>query len=91
MACGCFPVAGDIESVREWITDAENGLLCNPTDKESIARAIARALEDRRLRAKAMAYNVPLVNEQADYDGVMAKAEEFYRRVAQASARSVQV
>ena len=91
MACGCFPVAGNIESVREWITDKENGLLCDPTDKESIARAILLALKDQQLRDKAIAYNLSLVTERAEYDNIMAKAEEFYHRVARASARSVQV
>lgn len=91
MACGCFPVAGDIESVREWITDKENGLLCDPTDKESIAHAIARAIEDQQLRAKAQAHNMTLVNEQAEYDSVMAKAEEFYYQVAPDTVRPVQV
>lgn len=91
MACGCFPVAGNIESVREWITDGENGLLCDPTDKESVARAILRALEDRELRDKAKVFNLSLVTEHAEYENVMTKAEEFYHRVAQTSARSVQV
>lgn len=91
MACGCFPVASNIESVREWITDGENGLLCDPTDKQSIARAILRALEDRELRDKARAYNLSLVIERAEYNSVMTKAEEFYHKVAQASAHSVQV
>ena len=27
MACGCFPVAGDIASLREWIEDGKNGLI----------------------------------------------------------------
>ena len=91
MACGCFPVAGNIESVREWITDGENGLLCDPTDKESIARAILRAFEDHALRDKARDYNLSLVTEKAEYNSVMTKAEEFYHQVAQATARSVQV
>lgn len=82
MACGCFPVAGDIESVREWITDGENGLLCDPTDKASVASALLRALEDRRLRDKARAHNLQLIVEQVDYDNVMRKAEEFYHQVA---------
>ena len=30
MACGCIPVAGDIESLREWITPGLNGLLFDP-------------------------------------------------------------
>ena len=30
MACGCFPIAGDIESIREWITPGKNGMLIDP-------------------------------------------------------------
>ena len=91
MACGCFPVAGDIESVREWITDGENGLLCDPTNPESVAQAILRALKDRGLRDKAREINLQLVNERADYDKVMAEAEKFYHRVIQRAHSSVQV
>ena len=29
MACGCLPVVGDIESMREWITPGVNGLLAD--------------------------------------------------------------
>ena len=32
MACGCLPVAGDLESLREWITPGQNGLLVDPND-----------------------------------------------------------
>ena len=30
MAIGCFPIAGDIESLREWIVPGVNGLLVEP-------------------------------------------------------------
>lgn len=83
MACGCFPVAGDIESVREWITDGENGLLCDPANPHSVAQAILRALKDQGLRDSARAINSRMVDERADYDKVMLKAEEFYHRVIQ--------
>ncbi len=36
MACGCFPIAGDLESIREWITDGVNGLLVDPGDPSCI-------------------------------------------------------
>jgi glycosyltransferase involved in cell wall biosynthesis len=91
MACGCFPVAGDIESVREWITDGENGLLCDPTNPDSIARAILRALKDQGLRDKSREINLQLVNERADYDKVMLKAETFYHRVIQRARSPVLV
>ena len=46
IACGCFPVAGDLESIREWITPKENGLLFDPKDPQSIAAALISALEN---------------------------------------------
>lgn len=88
MACGCLPVAGDIESVREWIVDGENGLLCDPRNPDSVAQAILRALKDQGLRDRAIGINTELVSERADYDKVMLEAEEFYHRVIQ-RARSL--
>jgi len=81
IACGAFPVAGDIESVREWITDGENGLLCDPTSSSALATAIHRALVDSELRRHAFSCNQALVNERAEYQTVMAKAEAFYAQV----------
>ena len=31
LACGCFPVVGDIESLREWLEPERTGLLVDPT------------------------------------------------------------
>jgi glycosyltransferase involved in cell wall biosynthesis len=81
MACGCFPVAGDIESVREWITDGVNGLLCDPTSAESLANAILRALQDKQLRDHALGCNLKLVAERAEFGQVMQQAEIFYQDV----------
>lgn len=81
MACGCFPVAGDLDSVREWITDGVNGLLCDATDPDSLARAVIRALDDEKLREGAREINLRLIAERAEYDNVMRRAEEFYRNV----------
>jgi glycosyltransferase involved in cell wall biosynthesis len=57
MACGCFPVAGDLESIREWITPRENGLLFDSTDPRSIADAINEGIENKNLRREAAGLN----------------------------------
>jgi glycosyltransferase involved in cell wall biosynthesis len=82
MACGCFPVAGDIESVREWIVDGENGLLFDCADPRALSAAILRLLDDESLRRRAFEANLGLIAERADYRKVMGEVEAFYHRVA---------
>ena len=81
MACGCFPVAGGIESVREWIVDGENGLLCDQSSPASVAQAIVRALQNDQLRDNARTINKRIVHERAEYQTVMQQAERFYSQV----------
>jgi glycosyltransferase involved in cell wall biosynthesis len=81
MACGCFPVAGDLESIREWIEPGANGLLFNPADPRALAEAILHALSDEHLRAAAARVNQRLIAERGTYEAGMAKAERLYRRL----------
>jgi glycosyltransferase involved in cell wall biosynthesis len=81
MACGCFPVAGDLESIREWITPDENGLLFDSNDSRSIANAILIALENKNLRTKAAGLNQDTIATRAEYELNMQRAEEFYAKV----------
>lgn len=83
MACGCLPVAGDLESIREWITPAENGLLVDAGDELALANAILLGINQPALRARAAKINADLVTERADYSRNMARAADFYRQVAQ--------
>jgi glycosyltransferase involved in cell wall biosynthesis len=87
MACGCFPVAGDLESIREWITPGVNGLLVNPADPDSIAEAILSALDQPELRAKASEQNRRIIAERAEYDQIMARALDFYMRITKGKVR----
>jgi glycosyltransferase involved in cell wall biosynthesis len=81
MACGCFPIAGDIDSLREWITPGENGLLVDPGDAQVLADAILEAIENIQMRKQARVVNLQLVRERAEYGEVMKKAEAFYREL----------
>ena len=81
MACGCFPIAGDLESIREWITPSLNGLLVDPADPQALAEAVLLAMENKDLRAQAAQVNEKLIAERAEYQHVMAQAEEFYTRM----------
>jgi glycosyltransferase involved in cell wall biosynthesis len=79
MACGTFPVAGDIESVREWIRPGVNGLLCDPTDAHSLAGAICEAIASTALRDRARMDNLAMIASRAEYGKCMREAEELYQ------------
>ena len=81
MACGCFPVAGDLESIREWITPNENGLLFDPTNPQSIAESILAAIENKNLRRAAAGLNREIISARAEYGRNMQRAEDFYARL----------
>lgn len=82
IACGCFPVAGELESIREWITPDKNGLLFDATNPRSIAEALISAIENKNLRDKAAGPNQDMIAARAEYQRNMQRAEEFYKQVA---------
>jgi glycosyltransferase involved in cell wall biosynthesis len=81
MACGCFPVAGDIESLHEWITPGDNGLLVDPGDPAARAEAILQGLEQPELRQRARRQNLGMIASRAEYRQVMPQVEKFYRQL----------
>ena len=81
MACGCFPIVGDIESVREWIKPEVNGLLFDPDNPEELAEAILKAFQQPDLQRTARDHNLQLINERAEHQQVMRDAEEHYREI----------
>lgn len=81
MACGSFPVAGDIESLREWIIPGQNGLLAEPQNPASAAEAIVHAFENAELRQKAAAMNLQIINERAEVNQVRPQLQVFYQWV----------
>ena len=81
LACGCFPVAGDLDSIREWITPGKNGLLVDATDPQALADAILRGLNDPGLRKDAAGINAAVIAERAEYGQSMSRAAEFYQKL----------
>ena len=85
IACGCFPVAGDLESIREWITPDENGLLFDANEARSVANAICTAIENKRLRERAAGLNRQIIIARAEYEQNMMRVEEFYEKAARSA------
>ena len=79
MASGCFPIAGDIESIREWIEPGLNGLLFSPDNPEELAEKIKKSVHQPLLMQAAKEHNLRLVAERGEYRSVMRNAEAFYQ------------
>ncbi len=81
MACGCLPIAGDLESIREWITPEQNGLLVDAGDAQALADAIVQGINQPALRAQAAKINAELVAERAEYTRNMQRVTAFYEKL----------
>ncbi len=81
IACGCFPVAGDLESIREWIRPGRNGLLFDANNENSIASAIVAAIENNALRDQSAPFNREMIADRAEYKQNMKRAEQFYEGI----------
>jgi glycosyltransferase involved in cell wall biosynthesis len=82
MACGCFPVVGNIESMQEWINSGVNGLLVDSTSPRALADGILTALKNPDLCHTASIENARIIAERANYQRCMAMAEVFYQQIA---------
>lgn len=88
MAIGCLPVCGDIESIREWIKDGENGILVDPGDAFALAEAVKRGLTDEALRRAAAERNLEIIRERAEVSSVRERVAEFYDRLVKSAGQA---
>jgi glycosyltransferase involved in cell wall biosynthesis len=81
MAIGCLPVAGDIESIREWIVPGVNGMLAEPYRADAVADAIAFGVENPQFRQSARAKNAQICQARVSRSVVIPQILEFYEKV----------
>ena len=80
MACGCVPILGDIESLREWIDNGKNGLLVDPRDPNALSQAVINALNEPGFLEKAAQINKDLVKMRVSQKETLPKIDSFYAR-----------
>ena len=80
MSAGLYPIAGDIESIREWITSGVNGDLFDPSDHASLARYILEAHGDRTRLADVAEQNARLIEERAARKACTSTIASMYER-----------
>ena len=78
MACGCVPILGDIESLREWVKNGKNGMLVNPRDPQALAQAVVNALDDPEFLEQAAKLNKETIKLRAAQSVTLPKIDSFY-------------
>jgi len=81
LACGCFPVAGDIASLREWIDDGVNGLLVDPLNSQAAASAIIRVIEDEKMRNAANKTNTKMIRDRVEKSSIQKHVFSYYQKI----------
>jgi glycosyltransferase involved in cell wall biosynthesis len=81
MAFGALPLHSDLEPIREWVTDGENGLLVDAQDVDGMVDAIRRLVKDDELVDRAAEMNMKLVEGKLEYGAVRQRAIELYEGV----------
>lgn len=83
MAAGAAPVHSDLEPVREWIRNGENGLLTPPDDVGAIAAAIRRIVYDDAFVELAAISNYASVEKRLLPQLVRERVIAMYTHIAQ--------
>ena len=78
MACGSFPIVGDLESLREWIEPGVNGLVVDPNDPEALSTAMITGLRDASLRERAATRNRAIIETRASREATRPALERLY-------------
>ncbi len=81
MACGVFPVVGNIESMREWVETGDNGILVDARSPDAVAKGILDALNNPTLCAEAKIKNAHIIAKRAGYEQCTAMVEAFYDKI----------
>lgn len=80
IACGCFPVVGNIASLQEWVNHGKNGWLVEPRDARAAADAVISGLRDKNLRSRAAVINQKIAGERADIQQIKKVVRKFYEQ-----------
>lgn len=73
MLMGALPVHTDMASIREWVTDGENGILYSLSNADGMIAAIRKAINDDALVKRAEAINWKIAKERMNRDDIRAR------------------
>jgi glycosyltransferase involved in cell wall biosynthesis len=77
MAAGVPIVGTPVGGIPDFLTDGETGMLCQPNDPESIAKAVRKIADDPILRAKIIRQGEALVHERYGWGKIAERMEKL--------------
>jgi glycosyltransferase involved in cell wall biosynthesis len=83
MSLGVFPIHSGLETVREWISDGQNGSLVPPEDVQAVAQALRNALENDAFVDKAAERNLEIIAKNLSDAVVRPKVIDLYKSLKQ--------
>jgi glycosyltransferase involved in cell wall biosynthesis len=84
MACGVPVIASDLPSLREWITDQDNGFLVPLKQPAVLAARMVQLLQEPGLAETFRSKNLDLIEQRANHDHEMQKMEALYQELLRA-------
>jgi glycosyltransferase involved in cell wall biosynthesis len=81
MGCGLPLVVTDIDSIREWVVENENGLIAPIGDPEKLAAALGNAFSDSTMMKLASANNLQQAIVRADWGLNFSRLEVIYHQL----------
>lgn len=79
MACGVPIIMGDIQQIREWVMDEENGLLVPPRDAAALAKSVLLVLNPNSFSQDFVSRNLKLVKAEVDSRQVATRIKELVK------------
>jgi mannosylfructose-phosphate synthase len=80
MACGTPVVATNLGGLARYLEDGRDALLVDPSDAETLAKAILRAATDEALGARLVAQGRETVTREFTWEAIAKKHVAFYAR-----------
>jgi len=81
MACGIPVIATELPSLREWITDGENGYLVPVRDAPALAAAVIRLLREPERRETFGQRSLERIRARGDRRRALQEAEALYHEL----------
>jgi glycosyltransferase involved in cell wall biosynthesis len=88
MAAGLPTIVSDSGDNRMWIDENKGGFVFACKDEKALAQKLLELIKNSEMRASFGAYNRKIIEEKNNYYREMAKTEEIYKRLADASSQS---